>query len=708
MSNLIIKRPENIFQLFSSLLNIDGVGEKKLKLLEKKIGPYIINLLFYLPIKSINRFQNTSLKNINHGEIITCEVEIIEVNIPNYNFRKRNNISKIVTFGINEEKSIRLDIIYFGQNTQYLKNIYKVGNRILISGKFESYNGLGQVVHPDYVVSNNTSHEIPKIEPVYPLFHGVNQKFIFKIINQSIKKIPDVTEWLSDGVIEKYKFENWQTSITKIHNPENIKDAELNSIYRKRLAFDELVANQISMLLIKNKITKINNNLSPNINSEVIENLYKNLPFKLTENQREVVNEIQKDIQNQKTMVRMLQGDVGSGKTIVALISMLHSICDGSQSVLLVPTEILALQHYNTIKKLLAPMNINVALLLGASRSNHNKKERTEVINSIANGHVKVIVGTHALISKNVTYKNLSLAVIDEQHKFGVKQRYEITQKGTNVNILVMTATPIPRSLALTAYGDMDMSIIKEKPIGRRHIKTYVLPQSKINEVLLSVERAIKNGALIYWVCPMIENSENEDLIAVNERFDLLTSFFPNIDISLVHGKQNQIDKEKAINDFKVGKSKILVATTVIEVGVDIPDATIMVIECAERFGLSQIHQLRGRVGRSNKESSCILLYKSQLSPIAYSRLKILKETDDGFKISENDLILRGPGEVLGSKQSGNIDFKFIDLHLHSDLIPAARDEAVNLLKNENQQNKVNTLLSIFENNDAIKLLKGG
>ena len=395
MSNLIIKRPENIFKLFSSLLNIDGVGEKKLKLLEKKIGPYIINLLFYLPIKTINRFQNTSLKNINHGEIITCEVEIIEVNIPNYNFKKRNNISKIVTFGINEEKSIRLDIIYFGQNTQYLKNIYKVGNRILISGKFESYNGLGQVVHPDYVVSNNISNEIPKIEPVYPLFHGVNQKFIFKIINQSIKKIPDVTEWLSHAVIEKYKFKNWQTSITKIHNPENVKDAELNSIYRKRLAFDELVANQISMLLIKNKITKINNNLSPDNNSQIIENLYKNLPFKLTENQRKVVNEIQKDIQNQKTMVRMLQGDVGSGKTIVALISMLHSISDESQSVLLVPTEILALQHYNTIKKLLDPMNINVALLLGASRSNHNKKERTEVINSIANGHLKIVVGTH-------------------------------------------------------------------------------------------------------------------------------------------------------------------------------------------------------------------------------------------------------------------------------------------------------------------------
>jgi ATP-dependent DNA helicase RecG len=407
-------------------------------------------------------------------------------------------------------------------------------------------------------------------------------------------------------------------------------------------------------------------------------------------------------------MVRMLQGDVGSGKTIVALISMLYAISDGSQSVLLVPTEILALQHYNTIKNLLTPMNIDVALLLGETRSSHSKKERKAIIDNIADGNVRVIIGTHALLSKNVTYKNLSLAVIDEQHKFGVRQRFEITQKSANVNILVMTATPIPRSLALTAYGDMDISIINDKPTGRQPIKTYVLPQSKIKDVLLSIERAIKNGALIYWVCPLIEETENLDLTAVNERFDFIVNYFPNINVSLVHGKQNQMEREKAIDDFKVGKSKILVATTVIEVGVDIPDATIIVIECAERFGLSQIHQLRGRVGRSNKESSCILLYKSQLSPIAHSRLKILKETDDGFKISENDLILRGPGEVLGSKQSGNINFKFIDLHLHSDLIPQAREEAINLLKNDKDHKKINTLLSIFENNEAIKLLKGG
>ena len=708
MSNLIIKRPEDIFGLFSSLLNINGVGEKKIQLLEKKIGPYIINLLFYLPIKYINRFENTSLKNINHGDVITCEVEIIEINIQPYNFRKKNNVSKIITFGINEEKNIRLDIIYFGQNTQYLKNIYKLGNRILISGKFESFNGLGQVVHPDYVVSSNTKNQIPRIEPVYPLFFGVNQKFIFKIIKQSIKKIPYVTEWLSDEVIKKYNFANWQTSIIKIHNPENIQDAEINNIYRKRLAFDELLANQISMLLIKNKISKINNKLQSTSNSQFVDKLYKNLPFKLTRNQNEVVNEIKKDIYDKKTMVRMLQGDVGSGKTIVALISMLHAISDGSQSVFLVPTEILALQHYNTIKNLLTPMNIDVALLLGETRSSHSKKERKAIIDNIADGNVRVIIGTHALLSKNVTYKNLSLAVIDEQHKFGVRQRFEITQKSANVNILVMTATPIPRSLALTAYGDMDISIINEKPTGRQPIKTYVLPQSKIKDVLLSIERAINNGALIYWVCPLIEETENLDLTAVNERFDFIVNYFPNINVSLVHGKQNQMEREKAIDDFKVGKSKILVATTVIEVGVDIPDATIIVIECAERFGLSQIHQLRGRVGRSNKESSCILLYKSQLSPIAHSRLKILKETDDGFKISENDLILRGPGEVLGSKQSGNIDFKFIDLHLHSDLIPQAREEAINLLKNDKDHKKINTLLSIFENNEAIKLLKGG
>ena len=307
----------------------------------------------------------------------------------------------------------------------------------------------------------------------------------------------------------------------------------------------------------------------------------------------------------------MLQGDVGSGKTIVALVSMLSAISDGSQSVLLVPTEILAIQHFNTINELLKPLNIEVCLLLGESKSSYSKKDRLAIIENIANGSIKIIIGTHALISQKVNYKNLSLAIIDEQHRFGVKQRVEITEKGENVNILVMTATPIPRSLALTAYGDMNISTITEKPKGRKPIKTYVLPQSKINEVLESIKRAIVNEALIYWVCPLIEESENLDLIAVNERFEYLKNYFEDYNISLVHGKQDRLERENSINDFKKGKSKILVATTVIEVGVDIPNATIMVIECAERFGLAQVHQLRGRVGRSNKESSCILLYKN-------------------------------------------------------------------------------------------------
>ena len=387
---------------------------------------------------------------------------------------------------------------------------------------------------------------------------------------------------------------------------------------------------------------------------------------------------------------------------------MITSICNGSQSVLLVPTEILAIQHYNTIKDLLKPLNIEPVLLLGESKTYFSKSERLEVIQNISNGVSKIIIGTHALISKKVIYKNLSLAVIDEQHKFGVKQRVEISDKGQNVNVLVMTATPIPRSLALTAYGDMDISTLTEKPKGRKPIKTYVLSQDKIGDVLNSINRAIKNNALVYWVCPLIEESENSDLIAVNERFDYLKNYFKNYNISLVHGKQNQIDRENSMNDFKEGKSKILVATTVIEVGVDIPDATIIVIECAERFGLAQIHQLRGRVGRSDKESSCILLYKTQLTPISHSRLKTLKETNDGFKISESDLILRGPGEVLGSRQSGNINFKFADLHFHSDLISIARDEAKKLLEDDKDNEKVNTLLSIFENNEAVKLLKGG
>ena len=708
MSNFLIKRPQTIFNLFSSISKLNGVGEKRLTVLKNKIGPYIINILFYLPTKAIDRFQNTSLRTIEHGSIITCEVEVVEIIIPPFNFRKKNNISRIITFGLDQEKNIRLDLIYFGQNTKYLRNIYKVGNKIVVSGKFENFSGVGQIVHPDYVTTNNQKNLIPKIETIYPLFLGFNQKFISKLVSECLKQIPYFDEWLSEDTINKLHLPNWKECIVKTHNPNKMSDIELISNYRRRLALDELIANQISMSLIKSKMSKVKTIKNIEKHDNILEKLYNILPFKLTKNQNEVVNEILSDLHSNNTMIRMLQGDVGSGKTIVALITMLSSISDGSQSVLLVPTEILAIQHFNTINEFLKPLNINVCLLLGESKGSYSKKERLAVIEDIAIGSIKIIVGTHALISEKVNYKNLSLAVIDEQHRFGVNQRVKITEKGNNVNILVMTATPIPRSLALTAYGDMNISTITEKPKGRKPIKTYVLPQSKIDDVLKSIKRAIANEALIYWVCPLIEESESTDLIAVNERFDYLKNYFKDCNISLVHGKQDKIDRENSMNDFKNGKSKILVATTVIEVGVDIPNATIMVIECAERFGLAQVHQLRGRVGRNDKESSCILLYKTELTPIAHSRLKILKDTNDGFAISEQDLILRGPGEVLGSKQSGNVDFKFVDLHEHSDLIELARKEASNLIKNDKDHLKINTLLSIFENNEAIKLLKGG
>ena len=708
MSNFLIKRPQTIFNLFSSISKLNGVGEKRLTVLKNKIGPYIINILFYLPTKAIDRFQNTSLRTIEHGSIITCEVEVVEIIIPPFNFRKKNNISRIITFGLDQEKNIRLDLIYFGQNTKYLRNIYKVGNKIVVSGKFENFSGVGQIVHPDYVTTNNQKNLIPKIETIYPLFLGFNQKFISKLVSECLKQIPYFDEWLSEDTINKLHLPNWKECIVKTHNPNKMSDIELISNYRRRLALDELIANQISMSLIKSKMSKVKTIKNIEKHDNILEKLYNILPFKLTKNQNEVVNEILSDLHSNNTMIRMLQGDVGSGKTIVALITMLSAISDGSQSVLLVPTEILAIQHFNTINEFLKPLNINVCLLLGESKGSYSKKERLAVIEDIAIGSIKIIVGTHALISEKVNYKNLSLAVIDEQHRFGVNQRVKITEKGNNVNILVMTATPIPRSLALTAYGDMNISTITEKPKGRKPIKTYVLPQSKIDDVLKSIKRAIANEALIYWVCPLIEESESTDLIAVNERFDYLKNYFKDCNISLVHGKQDKIDRENSMNDFKNGKSKILVATTVIEVGVDIPNATIMVIECAERFGLAQVHQLRGRVGRNDKESSCILLYKTELTPIAHSRLKILKDTNDGFAISEQDLILRGPGEVLGSKQSGNVDFKFVDLHVHSDLIELARKEASNLIKNDKDHLKINTLLSIFENNEAIKLLKGG
>ena len=708
MSNLIILRPQNLFYLFKSLDRLNGIGEKKFKLLEKKIGPNIINLLCYLPIKSINRFENTSLKIIDNGKIITTEVEVSEVNIPSYSNKTSNNISRIITFGINEEDNIRLDIIYFVKKTQFLKNLFKVGEKIIVSGKFESFNGLGQIVHPDYITNIEKKNIIPEIETIYPLFLGVNQKFVSKIVFEALKDLPIIQEWLSEETVKKLNLPSWKDSIKQIHNPKNIYDTQIDSIYRRRLALDELIANQISMLLIKQKILKKNPSKIKTINYNLVQQFLETLPFQLTDDQKHVVKEITHDIKSNQTMIRMLQGDVGSGKTIVALIAMITGICDGSQSVLLVPTEVLAIQHFNTIANLLKPLNIKPILLLGESKSSHGKLEKLEMLKNISNGTYKIIIGTHALISKKVNFKKLSLAIIDEQQRFGVKQRVEITEKGENVNVLVMTATPIPRSLALTAYGDMDISTLKEKPKGRLPIKTYVLPQQKIDEVLKSINRAIQNNALVYWVCPLIEESENSDLIAVIDRFNYLKSYFKNFNISLVHGKQKSIERESAINDFKEGKSKILVATTVIEVGVDIPNATIIIIECAERFGLAQIHQLRGRVGRSDKESSCILLYGSQLSPTSHSRLKTIKNTNDGFKISESDLILRGAGEVLGSKQSGNINFKFVDLHYHNDLISIAREEAKKLLTEDNKNQKINTLLSIFENNEAVRLLKGG
>ena len=368
MSNFLIKRPQTIFNLFSSISKLNGVGEKRLTVLKNKIGPYIINILFYLPIKAIDRFQNTSLRTIEHGSIITCEVEVVEIIIPPFNFRKKNNISRIITFGLDQEKNIRLDLIYFGQNTKYLRNIYKVGNKIVVSGKFENFSGVGQIVHPDYVTTNNQRNLIPKIETIYPLFIGFNQKFISKLVSECLKQIPYFEEWLSEDTIKKLRLPNWKECIVKTHNPNKMSDIELISNYRRRLALDELIANQISMLLIKSKISKVKTIKNIEKHDNIIEKLYNILPFKLTKNQNEVVDEILSDLHSNNTMIRMLQGDVGSGKTIVALITMLSAISDGSQSVLLVPTEILAIQHFNTINEFLKPLNINVCLLLGESK----------------------------------------------------------------------------------------------------------------------------------------------------------------------------------------------------------------------------------------------------------------------------------------------------------------------------------------------------
>ncbi len=703
------KRPVEIFPLFAATTTLSGVGAKLASVLEKRIGLYVIDVLRHLPIGFIDRSKRPLLSNISDGSIATFDVLIVKHDRPPRGVRRPYRV-------FCENKSGALELVFFHAHDEYVAKQLPIGERRLVSGRVELFKGRVQMAHPDHILPPSQSDKMPTFEPVYSLTAGLTPKIMRRTINDALTRIPELPEWISPEIIKEHNWPNFATAMLAVHMPKTAADLLPSSPARARLAFDELLANQLALRMVRHSAAEIKPGRSYKGDGTTTDRLKASLPFTMTGAQSRAIEEIRVDQALPKRMLRMLQGDVGSGKTLVALWAMLTTLEAGAQAALLAPTEVLARQHHASIQALLAPLNIEVALLLGKGRGNIVSKptegrkptiSRQVTLDRLASGKLSLVVGTHALLSDTVELKNLGLAVVDEQHRFGVRQRILLGEKGAHVDVMVMTATPIPRSLAMTAYGDLDNSRLDEKPVGRLPIDTRVMPNDRLHDVIEGLARALRMGKRAYWICPLVEESDKLDIAAAENRYAMLEHALPDIRITLAHGKMKAADRDIAMQSFRDGDAQLLVATTVIEVGVDVPEASIIIIEHAERFGLAQLHQLRGRVGRSRQQSSCLLIYQGPLSDTASKRLAVMRDTNDGFVIAEKDLELRGPGEFLGQRQSGMPEFVIADLAAHSDLLGLACAEAGRFLDSHEVQN-INMLLSLFERDSAVKFLASG
>ena len=576
-----------------------------------------------------------------------------------------------------------------------------------MSGKIEEFKGGRQITHPDYIVDPEKPGDMPFFEAIYPLTAGLSAAVMRKAVTQAVARAPELPEWQDSDWLKARDWPNWHSAINDLHTPTSQAELSTMTPHRMRLAYDELLANQLALLLIRKARVKAKGRAIAD-NGRLAALAAKELPFELTGAQKATLKEVFDDMRSPERMVRLVQGDVGSGKTIVAFFAMLTCIESGAQAALMAPTEILARQHMESLTPLADAAGIKMEILTGRDKG----ANRAEKIARISNGDVDIVIGTHAIFQETVAFNDLGFVVIDEQHRFGVHQRITLTQKGAKPDLLVMTATPIPRTLALTAYGDMDVSQITEKPPGRKPVDTRTIPLSRIEDVIAAVRRAADKGEQAYWVCPLVEESEVLDLTAAEDRFETLKAILGKR-VGLVHGRMSAAEKDAVMEEFYNGSISVLIATTVIEVGVNAPNATIMIIEHAERFGLAQLHQLRGRVGRSDKPSSCLLLYKAPLGETATARLKILRETEDGFLIAEEDLRLRGAGDLLGAAQSGFPQFQLADLAVHGELLKAARDDAKLIIERDQELatergKALRVLLYLFSRDDAVKLLSAG
>ena len=703
------KRPAEIFQLFASTNSLAGVGAKLATVLEKRAGQHVIDVLRHLPIGLIDRSQRPSLANVDDGAIATFDLLVIKHDRPPRGVRRPYRV-------FCENETGALELVFFHAHDDYVAKQLPIGERRLISGRVELFQGRVQMAHPDHILPPSQASKMPVFEPIYPLTAGLTPKILRRTITDALTRIPDLPEWIPPTIVQQHGWPNFATAMRAVHAPQNEADLLPTSPVRARLAFDELLANQLAMRMVRHSAAEATPGRAYCGDGHINRKLRASLPYEMTGAQNRAIDEITSDQAKPKRMLRMLQGDVGSGKTLVALCAMLNAMEAGAQAALLAPTEVLARQHYASIQAMLAPLDIEIGLLLGQGRGTANAKTRTatvpvlsrkDTLEKLADSSLSLVVGTHALLSETVAFHDLGLAVVDEQHRFGVRQRILLGEKGAHVDVMVMTATPIPRSLAMTAYGDLDHSRLDEKPLGRLPIDTRVLPSDRLGDVIASLGRALDEGKRAYWICPLVEESDKLDIAAAEDRFATLARALPAITVALAHGKMKAGDRDSAMQAFRDGTVQLLVATTVVEVGVDVPEASIIIIEHAERFGLAQLHQLRGRVGRSNQQSSCLLVYHGALSETAAKRLGVMRDTNDGFVIAEEDLELRGPGEFLGQRQSGMPEFVLADLAAHRDLLSLARSEAGRILE-QNDQKHMNLLLSLFERDSAVKFLASG
>ncbi len=693
-------RPERLFPLFSRLESLDGVGPKT----AQHFGNIGIerprDLVFTLPISGIDRRKRDTIKGVACPEVVTVEV-LVGSHRPAAN---RNGAYRIVV----EDAETSFQLVFFHAHSAYLRELLPTGQRRVISGKVEIFDGVAQMVHPDHVVLPADEDRIPDYEPVYPLTAGVTQKMLSKAVSASLVRVPALEEWVDLEQKKKAGWPDWDVAIHKAHAPESELDIAATSKVRERLAYDELLAHQLTLALARSQLQRAQGQVSSG-DGALRKIVLESLPYKPTGAQLRTIAEISADMAVPHRMNRLLQGDVGAGKTLVALMVLLIAVEAGGQGVMMAPTELLARQHLQALQPLAETAGVVLEILTGRDKG----RERAQKLEALKNGDIQILVGTHAVFQKDVEFHDLRLAVVDEQHRFGVRQRLELGKKGAHADVLVMTATPIPRSLALSQYGDMDVSILDEKPPGRKPIKTALVSTDRMAEVIAHLRAAIEQGRQAYWVCPLVEESEAVDLIAAEERFKLLRAILGEDVVGLVHGQMTGAEKDLAMARFQAGKTSVLVATTVIEVGVDVPNATIMVVERAEIFGLAQLHQLRGRVGRGTQDSTCLLMYRAPLSKSGEKRLSTLRETEDGFSIAETDLEMRGAGDLIGTAQSGLPRFRIADLESQSALMAIAQSDARKLLNDDptlttERGKAARMLLWLMEQDQAIRYISVG